>query len=125
MDLRSRNHPKLPTRFSVELGGRNDLGIESVVPRTGRSRHPWHEPGGQLLGTVEKTDRSFFPWARGPVGVRLLRDSKPVATPCAQLVPEGRGPLRREDGVRPGNRRKDGTEAVKSIAHHLRSDGCR
>merc|ERR1711974_260509 len=44
---------------------------------------------------------------------------------CDVAPSQGRGPLRREDGVRPGNRRKDGTEAVKSIAHHLRSDGCR
>ena len=116
MDLRSRNHPKLPTRFSVELGGRNDLGTGPVVYRTvGRVTLRFVKGENRPNDLGGRADRPSTAAARLGGRWRLI-DAAPS---------EGRGSLRREDGVRPDNRRKDGTEAVKSIAHHLRSDGCR
>merc|ERR1711974_584852 len=88
-----RNHPKLPTRFSVELGGRNDLGQESVAC--------W--PVGRVtLRFVKGENRPIV------LGGRADRPSTAAARLggrwrlCDVAPSEGRGPLRREDGVRPG-----------------------
>merc|ERR1711974_115554 len=85
----------LPTRFSVELGGRNDLGQESVACRpVGRVTLRFVKGENRPIVLGGRADRPSTAAARLGGRWRL----------CDVAPSEGRGPLRREDGVRPGNR---------------------
>ena len=89
------DHPKLPPRFTVEFGGRNDLGAGPVAYR----------PFGRV------TLRRFVKGENRPsvLGRRADRPSTAATRLggrwrlCDAAPSEDRGSLRREDGVRPDN----------------------